>query len=794
MDVSTESILSGEEKEVLDGLEFPEEVEEALKEVISGTDPLDGKDFNPVDYINALFPTEQSLANIDEVVARIRMRIRKLDDDIRSSIRSQTDSESNGKQALEAAKDDIHEVFSKIKDIKEKADKSEDMVKEITRDIKQLDHGKRHLTSSITTLNHLHMLVGGVDSLQVLSRNRKYGEVANLLQGVLNVLDHFKKYMSIPQIKQLADKVNIIQAAMAQQVVADFKNSLSDPDLKPITGPDSMICNACKVINVLEPKIREDILTWLINKQLSDYLNVFNENFDVAWIDKIDRRYAWLKRILIQFEEDYQHTFPTEWNVEERICTQFCITTKQELSKIMNERRGEIDVKLLLFAIQRTTAFEGFLEKRFAYTHHRGDKSQTENHFQGLVSKCFENHLHIYIEAQDKNLAELIDKFIADLKMQGVPKLGDDTEGAVLPSAGELFVFYKKCMVQCIQLSTGNALLLLTETFRKYLAEYANRLLLGNLPKVTSGGGLANILKDKDNEVKFNEDEKRLICCILTTSEYCQETTQQLQDKLKEKVNPDLVEKIDLNNEQDLLHSVISNSIQLLVQDLENACEPALTTMVKVHWQSIESVGDQSGYVTAIVSHLRKSLPIIRDNLFSSRKYFTQFCIKFVNSFIPRFINNIYRCKPLSAIGAEQLLLDAHSIKTALLDLPSIGSTVQRKPPASFTKVVIKGMSKAEMILKVVMSPHASQTSFVESYIKLLNDTDTTNFQKLLEMKGLKRSEQHSMLEIFRSQMATSNLSTNSSMNTSKESSGGGGIVSESSRIKRLEKLIKKQF
>ena len=33
MDVSTESILSAEEKEVFDGLEFPEEVEEALKEV-----------------------------------------------------------------------------------------------------------------------------------------------------------------------------------------------------------------------------------------------------------------------------------------------------------------------------------------------------------------------------------------------------------------------------------------------------------------------------------------------------------------------------------------------------------------------------------------------------------------------------------------------------------------------------------------------------------------------------------------------------------------------------------------
>ena len=39
-----------------------------------------------------------------------------------------------------------------------------------------------------------------------LTRRRQYAEVANLLQGVLNVLDHFDKYMSIPQIKQLADR------------------------------------------------------------------------------------------------------------------------------------------------------------------------------------------------------------------------------------------------------------------------------------------------------------------------------------------------------------------------------------------------------------------------------------------------------------------------------------------------------------------------------------------------------------------------------------------------------------
>ena len=43
--------------------------------------------------------------------------------------------------------------FSQIREIKNKAGESETMVKEITRDIKQLDTAKRNLTTAITTLN-----------------------------------------------------------------------------------------------------------------------------------------------------------------------------------------------------------------------------------------------------------------------------------------------------------------------------------------------------------------------------------------------------------------------------------------------------------------------------------------------------------------------------------------------------------------------------------------------------------------------------------------------------------------
>ena len=52
------------------------------------------------------------------------------------------------------------------------------------------------------------------------------------------------------------------------------------------------------------------------------------------------------------------------------------------------------------------------------------------------------------------------------------------------------------------------------------------------------------------------------------------------------------------------------------------------------------------------------------------------------SAFMVRFVQQLYKCKPVGVVGAEQLLLDTHMLKTALLDLPSVGSQVARKPPA----------------------------------------------------------------------------------------------------------------
>ena len=43
-------------------------------QVFKSDDPLDSKDFNPVDYINAIFPTEQVCPNFHQILSLKKKR------------------------------------------------------------------------------------------------------------------------------------------------------------------------------------------------------------------------------------------------------------------------------------------------------------------------------------------------------------------------------------------------------------------------------------------------------------------------------------------------------------------------------------------------------------------------------------------------------------------------------------------------------------------------------------------------------------------------------------------------
>ena len=201
--------------------------------------------------------------------------------------------------------------------------------------------------------------------------------------------------------------------------------------------------------------------------------------------------------------------------------------TRGELGKLLQARQTEVialrhslhqlpvDTKLLLLAIQKTAGFESLLSRRFSGVTLKTSEAvtggvtsdavtlenlsldpaspltvhtyQTVNlaPFKEIISQCFEPYLHIYLEAQDRNLAEMVARFATEAAA-GTGTSDPGAVSAVLPSCGDLFVFYRACLVQCSELSTGQPMLDLAALFKKYLREYTSRVLVSSLPRVLS--------------------------------------------------------------------------------------------------------------------------------------------------------------------------------------------------------------------------------------------------------------------------------------------------------------------
>jgi hypothetical protein len=90
------------------------------------------------------------------------LQIRGVDKEIYQAVRAQGGAHTRARQELEAAQQQILELFDRVKEIQRKAEESETMVQEICKDIRKLDYAKKHLTNAITALRRMAMLTAAV--------------------------------------------------------------------------------------------------------------------------------------------------------------------------------------------------------------------------------------------------------------------------------------------------------------------------------------------------------------------------------------------------------------------------------------------------------------------------------------------------------------------------------------------------------------------------------------------------------------------------------------------------------
>ena len=78
-----------------------------------------------------------------------------------------------------------------------------------------------------------------------------------------------------------------IRKDLCEQVVGDFKEWMAG------TGAHSsdQIKDLCRVVSVLDPNVKSELTAWYVKQQLTEYVVLFEDTQDSAWLDKIDHRY-----------------------------------------------------------------------------------------------------------------------------------------------------------------------------------------------------------------------------------------------------------------------------------------------------------------------------------------------------------------------------------------------------------------------------------------------------------------------------------------------------------------------
>ena len=175
----------------------------------------------------------------------------------------------------------------------------------------------------------------------------------------------------------------------------------------------------------------------------------------------------------------------------------------------------------------------------------------------GVASSAFDKYMRPYIALEEKSMDEQLVSALEDRTV--------DTRGnhPVFTSSTKLFVYIKGSITRCTALTKGNTFFLLHNAFKDSLRKYSQVLsskLPPPLPQKSVGPlnmppvPFAN-KQNQDAATSFSyrvpSGEEVTVCHVIGTCEYCAETVEALEDLIRDTVDDEYEQKIDMIRTQE---------------------------------------------------------------------------------------------------------------------------------------------------------------------------------------------------------------------------------------------------
>ena len=785
--------------ELSSGIRFSPEIEEALTSVLPSHDPFDSPDFDPVDYLNKQFPNERSIDNLGFFVSEIQAKLRETETNLMEAVKVQATTANTAARDLDLAKCAVLELHTRVTDIKSRAEESERMVQSISESIKELDRAKNNLSESLKTMKSLQLYMLALQHLATASEKSNYPDCNNCLRDAQAHCARFAKYENdIPKIAELRDKLRYLERELGRLILSDIERHLKSSKDDDAGGE---VREACLIADALGEEVWKKIRTNFINSQLEAYGTLFRRGTDDARLERTERRFAYIRKILEMRQRLFTYVFPAHWCVPQELVTEFCLRTRKDIEMQLVTEADDLqeNMALLVYILKKTIEAEKDLTQRLrflkaeveaAQMHQSSDETDPSSpsrqptpdyKFYGMIVRCFDQHMGQYVLHEEKMMRRTVEQLLSqDTIVENL---------LTLQSSQDLFLFIQESMRRAATFAQSQTLAELAEVWYKNLNAYAEALKTKaavNAPDTPAAEAYA--------------------CVVVNSADYCRSAAAGLWGDLRQQ----------LEGEADTLEpksEAVIEAFSELTSDVNTMLVEGICQSLQVHLSDMHSALSNSSDASA----LDESAPIValrrrlHSHLYNCARHLLPHCFpgclnslakKFaanylapavyllkLNTAAPTSVNFVREGNAVADLIISQLRIDVAALEKAFLQQPNqlLQQGAKAPPPAEAVKVSEGGVlsllqtspvpSRASALcsgskgitlvayIKTVRREFAHLISslkvlqmtgvgepFIDLYVQLIpkDDRSLAHCGRLLELKGVKREDMRQWMALLK--------------------------------------------
>ncbi|KAL8446409.1 hypothetical protein Emed_004863 [Eimeria media] len=339
--------------------------------------------------LNAELKSPDDLPLVDGRLQQVGLELQRIEEQILAAVRQQAGKQQQQQQQQQQQiAGRVQELLNLSAAAQQVAAASDEEAAALCADIRMLSVAKDNLTRSVAVLRQLLMLAAAVDQLREAALYRQYKEAAMLLLALEPLARAFEVYRHVPRVAALLQQHQQLREGLQQQLLEDFENAVDASSNSSSSNSSSSsywrerLTDAGLCVDSLNIRgFREQLIGAISGCLLAPYLTTFASGPPAAAAAAtaagetaaaaaagafFERRFAWYRRTLRDFDLHLGKLLPCHWLFSEAFTQHFCRVTKQQLQDFLAFAQHVLTPQQLLSLLREARAFEERLISRFA--------------------------------------------------------------------------------------------------------------------------------------------------------------------------------------------------------------------------------------------------------------------------------------------------------------------------------------------------------------------------------------------------------------------------------------------